>query len=241
MIEGVTEAQDVAKPEAANTQSNSDKALNFRRLEAAKEQEREARIRAELQAEQLRKEVDAIKQMLTPQEKDPLDDMDGYVEPAMLRAKLEKERAAYERRAEEIARKTYEEHKKRDYESNYMQRLKQEFSDFDQVMTQDNLVLLEEADPVFVEAVLDNPDEYKRRKMAYLKVKSLKSQAKKVEEPSIRQTVEENARNPFHIPSGSGTPTAIEFDVRSKSAREAAYAKLKAAQRRPIGGQGPNG
>lgn len=243
MIDGVTDTQEVAKPETTQLNSASDKALNFRKLEAARDAEREARIRAEMQAESLRKEIESIKDMLRPPEKDPLDEVDGYIDPAVFKAKLEKERAAFERRAEEIAKKTYEEQKRREEQTNFLQRLKTEYSDYDQVMTEDNVKELEENAPEFLSVVLEIPDEYVRRKQTYNFIKRQKQRApvqKEPETPSIKQTVDENLRNPFYIPAGAGIPAAVEFDVKSKNARELAYAKLKAAQRRPIGGSLPN-
>jgi hypothetical protein len=80
------------------------------------------------------------------------------------------------------------------------------------------------------------PDEYARRKVVY---ELLKREKPKGEEPSIKSKVEENAKNPFYIAPGIGTPAAVDYDLNTPSSKAAAYAKLKAAQRRPIGsGQG---
>jgi len=236
MTDGVTE-QEIASPEKSS--ELSDKELNFRRLEALRDNEREARLRAELQAESFRNELDQLKQMLTPKEKDPLDDApDEYVDTNRLKAKLAQERAAFERRAEEIARRTYEQQRSEDEKKNYLGRLRTEFRDFDEVLNENNIVALEKTDPVFLKAVMQIPDDYERRKLAYEHIKSRNSSAP-VSKPSIRETVEENAKNPHYIPPGSGTPAAVEFDIRSKEARDQAYAKLKAAQKRPLGGGQP--
>lgn len=235
MTDGVT-TQETANPENKATQSQdalSNKEMNFRRLESMRDQEREARIRAEMQAEHMRKELEEIKTMLRPKESDPLDEVEDYVDPARLRAKLDKERASYERKAKEIARETYESIEREREQKNYLQRLKSEFSDFDQVMNPDNLNILAQNHPAFVESVLNIPDEYTRRKIAYQYVKSAIPRSE--ERPSIKDKVEENKTNPYYIPPGSGTPTAVEFDIRSKNARNQAYEKLKQAQRRPIG------
>lgn len=242
MNEGVND-QESAVPEKEVPAQNvvSDKELNFRKLEAAREQDREARIRAEMEAQMLRREMEEIKQMLQPKEKDPLDGVEDYVDPARLIAKFDKERSAFERKAKEIAKKTYEELEQQKVENekkNYLQRLKKDLPDFDQVMNEASISQLEKIDPVFLETVLAVPDDYERRLMTYKKLKSL---SKPEEKKSIQTKVVENQQNPYYIPNGSGTPAAVQIDLRSKEAREAAYAKLKAAQRRPIGnGQAPN-
>lgn len=230
--------QDVAVPaEVKSTQQVlSDKELNFRRLEQEREREREARIRAEMQAQMMQQEIENIKQLLKPKEKDPLDDIGEMDDTSQIKAKFQKkldlERATFERKAEEIARKTYEEQKKQDEQKNYLQRLKSEFRDYDDVMTENNIASLEQQNPVFLKAILQIGDEYERRKLAY---EYLRAGTKKPDESSIKNKVEENQKNPYFIPASTGTPTAVEFDIRSKSARDQAYQKLKQAQRGPIG------
>ncbi len=231
--------QVTGKPETKQTpdQGVSDKEYNFRKLEAAREADREARMRAEMQAEELRKEMQEIKTMLRPKEIDPLDGVEDYVDASRLRAKLEKERANSNEEARRIAKQTYQEEKQLDEKRNYLTRLKQQLSDYDEVMTETNLIELEKSDPVFLRAVLRDKDDYTRRFDTYEKIKSMKSQVQRTkdETPSIKEKVEQNLQNPYYIPPSSGTPSAIEFDLSSKASRDQAYAKLKAAQRRPIG------
>jgi len=235
-------SQETVPPETAapSQEALSNKELNFRRLEAAREAEREARIKAEMQAEAMRRELADIKEMLKPKETDPLDDVEDYVDPARLRAKLEKERARSNKEARAIAEQIYEEHKQKDEKENFLPRLKMQYPDYDQVMNETNLAALEQADPVFIKAILANKDEKERRMLAYEKIKSMQVQQKPKTEPSIKERVEENSKNPYYIQPTVGTSaSAIDFDISSKSAREAAYAKLKAAQKLPIGGGGP--
>jgi hypothetical protein len=237
MNEGVTN-QEIATPEKEKPQEGlSDKEINFRRLEAAREIEREARVRAEMQAEAMRNELEEIKKMLQPKETDPLDDAEDYVDPARLRAKLEKERAHFKKEAREIAKQTVREEREQEEKRNFLQRLKGQFSDYDQVMNEANIANLEKADPVFIETVLQVPDDYTRRLTTYKKLKSMQQVAPKTEEkaPSIKERVEENAKNPYYIAPSVATPSGVDFDVKSKEARTQAYEKLKAAQRRPVG------
>lgn len=235
MSEALNENQETARPEKLNDNVSERSRENFRRLEAAKDAEKEARIRAEMQAEQLKREMEEIKQLLKPKEVDPLDDVEDFVDPARLRAKLEKEREAFRKEASKIANEIYESKRREDEQKNVIPKLKSQFSDYDEVMNEDNLIRLEQENPEFLEAVLDIKDDYKRRKLTYDYLK--KSVKVAPQEPSIKQKVEENQRNPYYFESGSGNPMALDFDVKSPQARETAYQKLKQAQRRPIGGQ----
>lgn len=236
MSNGVKEP---ASPEPVKTEAIiSDKAReNFARLEQAREVEREARIRAEEQANAMRRELDYIKQMAIPKEKDPLDDLQDIadLDPNRLRASLSKRDAAMERKAEEIAKRMIEAEKANVAladKKNFLQRLRQNYSDYDSVMNESNIASLEKTSPEFLEAVLEIPDDFVRRQKTYGFIKKNLQQAES--RPSIKEKVQENMENPYHIPTGSGMPTAVDFDIRSKSARDAAYQKLKEAQRKPI-------
>jgi hypothetical protein len=236
MTEGVNEQANAQPEKAQSHEGLSNKEFNFRKLEAAREADREARIRAEMQAEQMRNELREIKEMLQPKEQDPLDGVEDFVDPVRLKAKLEKERTRFTREAKEIAERTYEERKQKDEKANFFQRLRGQFSDYDEVMNETNLAHLQEEDPVFLDTVVKVPDEYERRLDTYKKIKSMQAKKPKLEErASIKEKVEENMRNPYFIQPSSGNPSAVEFDIRSKSARDQAYQKLKAAQKMPIG------
>lgn len=246
MEEGVN-TQEAAAPESQKDlpqQNNfSENARqNFARLESAREAEREARMKAEMQAQLMRQELEMYKESMKPKEKDPLDDIDDMDDPATIRNKfklqLEKERVKLKREAKEIAKETYAELKKQDDQENVIPRLRSQYSDYDAVMNKENLSRLEQEDPVFLETVLLVGDDFERRQKTYKKLKSL---SPKPQEPklSIKEKVEENSKNPFYIPAGSGhanSPVdAIDFDVKSPAAKQHAYAKMKAAQRRPLG------
>lgn len=237
MTEGVKE-QEAAAPEKAP----SDKELNFQRLREErerdrieKEREREARIRAEMKAEMANRELEQFKEMMKPKEADPFDSED--IDPDLktrLQRKLANERQEIIKEAEKIAESVYEKRRDQELKSSVPQRLKYEFNDYDQIMNEQNIIELEQNHPAFTKAVLQIPDEYERKKLAYEYIKN--TQTKKTKENlSIKEKVNENMQNPYYIPSSSGTPSAVEFDVKSPAAREAAYAALKAAQRRPLG------
>ncbi len=230
MTEGVKD-QAIAEPEQ---KALSDKEINFRNLEQARDQEKEARMRAELQSEMLRKEMDEIKELLKPKEVDPLDGDD--IDPDLrnkVNARFAKERATFERKAEEIAKSTYsriEREREEADKKNFLPKLKKKYADYDDVMSAQNLKVLEEKDPVFLRTVLLVPDEYERRKLTYKKLKTFKD-----ETPSVKDKVKENQKNPYYIHAGAApTSNAIGFDLNTKEARDAAYKMLKDAQRKPL-------
>jgi hypothetical protein len=242
MTEGVND-QAIAQPEkeAVQTESLSDKERNFRRLEAARDQEREARIRAQMEAEELKKRLDHIEQMMQPKEIDPLDEVQDItdLDSNRFKAILSDREAKLERKAKQIAKTAIQEHEQEKKKTNFREELRRQHQDYDTVMNEQTIAYFSEREPEAVAAITAIEDPYVRCEQAYHFFK--KKMPAKEEKPSIKEKVEENSQNPYYIPSGSGTPpySAVEFDVRSPSAQKAAYAKLKEAQRRPIGnGQG---
>lgn len=223
----------LAMPAESLNEGLSDKEMNFRRVEASREAEREARLRAEMKAEQMHAELQQIKAMLQPRESDPLEGVEDFVDAKVLRAKLEKERNLFKKEAKEIALQTVRQEREEEKKRNWHERLQSQFPDFDQVMTDTNLAYLEKADPVFCETVLEVQDDYSKRLKTYKKLKTLSTAQN---QPSIKEKIEENAKNPYFI-AGS-VPTGpydalngVDFDVGSRAARDKAYAKLKSAQK----------
>lgn len=238
MSEGVKEQDAAALVKEDKPQPVfSDKAReNFERLEKSKEEERERRVKAEMEAALMKQRLEMLEQRLQPQESDPLDGVEDYVDKDRFKAALEQNNRRLNREAEEIADRKLREWKQQEHKENHMQRLKSEFPDFGQVMTADNVVKFEETHPEFVQSLMHIQDDYERKRLAYNFFK--RNTPKEEPRQSIKERVEENKLNPYHIPSGSGVPSAMEYDLKSKSARDAAYAKLKAAQKNPIGGNG---
>lgn len=229
--------EDVKAPEAVTPETQtqvSDKSReNFARLEAAKQVERDARIRAEIERDMLKQQIAAAN---TIKEPDPLDDVEEFVDKVQLQKIRQKDRTDFQKEAEVIANRTYESKKLEEDKKNFLPKLRQEFKDYDQVMNERSVAELEEKAPKFLASVLKISDDYERRLLTYeyLKARQPTKPAEDAKQ-SIQDRVLENQTNPYYIPSGTGTPTALEFDIKSKSARDAAYSKLKAAQRRPLG------
>lgn len=237
MINGVKDEQETAKPDATVSQTSDKARENFARLESAKQAEREARIRAEMERDMLKKQLETATRV---EEKDPLDDVEDYVDKERLQQIRTKDRAAFKKEAEEIANRTYQARRDEEERRNFLPKLKQKFSDYDQVMNEQSIADLEQKSPEFLASVMRVSDDYERRLLTYEYLKASKEKQKAAPEvekqkQTIMDRVEENQRNPYYLNGSSGSPTAIEFDVRSKSSRDAAYQKLKQAQRNPIG------
>jgi len=236
MTEGVKEQGPLAEPvQNEKPQLTSDNSReHFRRLEQSKEDERERRVKAEMENALMKQRLEMLEMQNRPQEKDPLADVQDFVDPTSLKAAFAQERRHLKKEAEDIADKKLKEWKQQEEKSNHMNRLKSEYPDFGSVVNQDNVVRFEQSHPEFVQSLLHVTDDYERKKLAYNFFK--RNAQPEAPKPSIKEKVEENRTNPYMIPSGSGTPTAVDYDLKSPQARQAAYAKLKAAQRNPLGG-----
>jgi hypothetical protein len=157
---------------------------------------------------------------------------DELIDKAKLQRIREKDRENFRKEAEQVARQTYAQ---LDNE-NFAQKLKYAYPDYDQVVNSANAEKLQEKDPEFMSLLAEVKDEFKRREMAYKKMKKLASEEEK---PKVKaqDVVEENrkAAGNFFTPSGQGpmnNPYGFEFDVRNPQAKAQAYQKLKAAQKR---------
>jgi hypothetical protein len=211
-----------ATPAAANT----DKELNFAQLRKQKDQ-----LAYQLEAEraQRNQEIEALKAQMQELKshrsrvEDEEDSSEPYVDNKRLDRKLQSLEQKFDRKVEERARAIVNE----ENQKNFMVRLRSEYKDFDDVLTEDNAAKLEQTNPKLAQLILNVPDEYQRRLMAYEAIK-LAGFNKKAE-PVMQAKVDQNARNPYYHPqsSGSGTPTMGDF---SKAGQKAAYEKMKALQ-----------
>lgn len=233
-------AVDVKSPEVVNQGANqsqeaqkNDREVNFERLRKKTEaleleiQKRDALLQQQQQA------LQQLESRFTPQ-RDDLDALpdDELLDKAKVKRLLEKERTNLRKEAEEIARQTYQ---KIDSE-NYQQKLYSAFPDYDSVVNAENAEKLQANDPEFMSLLAEVKDEYKRREMAYKKMKKL---AAAEDKPKVKaqDVVDENRKiaGAYYTPSGQGpsaNPYAFEFDVRSKEAKLKAYERLKSAQKR---------
>lgn len=231
-------AQDVNSSEPVNqatkqAQEQSDREINFAALRKKTEaleqelQKRDALLNQQQQA------LNQLQSRFAPSDRDELDSLpdEELIDKAKFKRLIEKERQNLRKEAEDVARQTYQ---KLDSE-NYQQKLYSAFPDYDQIVNSANAEKLQEKDPEFMSLLAEVKDEYKRREMAYKKMKKLAAEA--APKVKAQDVVEENRKtgSNFYSPGGQGpssNPYAFEFDVRNKDARAKAYERLKAGQKR---------
>lgn len=247
MIEGVTENQAIANPDnqvVLQNETLNDKELNFRRLEDQRNQEKEGRLRAELQAEKsqmqtdmIQQQFESLKQMMTPKEKDPLDEIEDLSEldPKKLKEILSRRDTNIRKETEESVLRRIEEDKKEKKRTDFLKILQEKYDDFDSVMNKEVVERFREQEPDALDALFAIEDPYVRCEKSYKLIKKKLGNKTQDQTNNIKDRIEENLTNPYMIRSSSVSPGAIDFDVRSVSKKQEAYAKLKAAQRRPIG------
>lgn len=242
MTTGVTD-QAIAAPEQVVTQqAASDKELNFRRLEEARERDREERLKAQFERDALKQQLDAILQASKPKEPDILDglEQDSYVDVAKFRAVQEKQRSIVLKEAEERARQAARDEFEQLNKKDYRRRLQSEFSDYNQVVTDESIKRFAEENPILADTLVQYvPDQFEQGKRIYLELKKSKAALQTEVKPSVQDKVTANQTNPFYHQGMSGaTGTDIDFNVGDRSQRDAAYARLKAAQKNPVAPRG---
>jgi hypothetical protein len=221
----------VANPAPEAEQKSSDKEVNLRRLAQAKERAEQERDQKAAENAQLLQKLQQFesRQMVDNDDDNDLVD-DGYVEARKLRKTLsrfeQKLDQKIEKKAEEKARFLLEEERQK----SFMFRLKAEYPDFDQVVTDEAANKFQTQFPGLAESILRNPDEYERRKLAYEAIKGLNTQEKKVQEKSMQEKVDQNRRNLYFTPTGvaEGAKPMGDFSAEGK---KAAFEKMKALQR----------
>lgn len=222
------------EPKQTSEAKRDDREVNFERLRKKTEA-----LETELQKRDalLRQQQDALNQLqarFQPVDRDELDTLpdEELIDKAKFKRLIEKERQNLRKEAEDVARKTYAQIDN----ENFASKLKMSYPDYDQVVNSTNAEKLQEKDPDFVALLGEVKDEFKRREMAYKRIKKVMQEQ---EPPKVKaqDVVEENRQKSgaFYSPQGQGpmsNPYAFEFDVRSKEARAKAYERLKTAQKR---------
>ena len=157
--EEVSEATQVA-PEA----NESVESINFRKMREDRDKDREARIRAEYESEKMREYINNIEAQKQKQsEPEVLDD--EYVEYKEFKNVKDNQRIHQEQSIR------YEKMLSDQEKQLARMRLVSEFKDYDSVVTEKNLDVLERKHPELSPAILNAASEYDCGKAAYLFVK----------------------------------------------------------------------
>lgn len=186
-------------PEADQAQEKSDKELNFQRLREAKQQlERENRELREW------RERESAPKEKPPEEEISIED-DDLVEGKVVK-KIYSELKDLKK-----FRQSYEEEKI----ASIPDRLKTKFSDFDQVVTQENVEKLKHAEPELYASITAGGDLYAKGVSAY---KTIKAMGIVKEDPYVSQKeqVQKNQSRPASVQAIKGQGALSEANIFAK-------------------------
>lgn len=136
---------------------------------------RERAERAEREREEALQYIRSLQQASTqPKQAQPQEeDFDLHIDDeALVEGKQLKQMAAEIKNLKKAVRQ-YEEKSSKSSQQTLELRLRNQFPDFDQVVTHDNLVQLREINPDLADTILKNEDQFKQAKLAYEMVKQL--------------------------------------------------------------------
>lgn len=198
--------------------SQSDKELNFRKLEAKYERQL-AQERAEREA-QLKRVQEEYENKLNQFQKPDDDDEDIYIDKKRLNRQLtdfEKSlEKKFDQRAEEKARSLMDQRQREQYlkdNPDFYQTLEKHADDF------------AEKSPHLAQSILKMPEGFDRQMLVYHNIKALGLDKPK---ENIQDKINQNQRGPYYQPSGMGSApynnTAGDF---SPAGKKNAYEKLK--------------
>lgn len=174
--------------EAALSPNESIESINFRKMREDREREKEARIRAEYESDRMREYINSLEtQKQKANEPEALED--DYVEYKDFKNVKENQR----KQAEQVS--AYEKALIRQEQQLAKMRLLSEFKDYDSVVTQENLDILERNHPEVAPAIINAASEYDCGKAAYLFVKKFVKENQS--RAHANQTVRQNLAKPM--------------------------------------------
>jgi len=190
------EVQDIEQPvEEVQSTAESVESINFRKMREDREKDREARIRAEYEAEKMRDYINSLEAQKQQQSSEPDMAEDDYVEYKDFKNVRENQR----RQAEQVS--SYEKALVRQERQLAKMRLLSEYKDYDSVVTQENLDLLERLHPEVSPAIINAASEYDCGKAAYLFVKKFVKEDQ--QRAYTNQTAKKNLAKPMPAASVS--------------------------------------
>ena len=106
----------------------------------------------------------------------------------------------------------------------------QQNPDFEQIMG--HAQEFYEKDKELGDSILKMPDEFERQKLAYKSIKLMGLHKKEDPKPTMQQQIDANRRNLYYSPSGASAPPFENRGDFSPAGKEAAFKKMKEAQKR---------
>lgn len=184
--------EEVQRPIPQETDDRQER--NWGRMrEKQKDLERELRMQKELNERLLQMSAQLAPQQ--PQEKDELDEIgdEDYIPKGKVKKLVQREK-------DNIVKATVEEMEKRfqqKEDAQFMDRLKRQYSDFEDVVNTDTLALLEEQEPELATAIAASKDPYKIGVQTYKYIKALNISTKVPEArraKEVEKKLEKNAK-----------------------------------------------
>lgn len=206
----IQENTDAQKPKEAE--------YNFDKIRKQLDQERNEKIK-------LQERIEALERAHKPPKVEDDEESDEpYIDQKTFTKKLSKFGAEQEQRIDKLA----EEKVRVLLEAEKQQEYVRKNSDFNQILSQENIQRFANEQPAMAERMLKMPDNFDRQALLYEQIKALQSTKKAVEEKSaIQQRIDQNRKTPFYQPSGMGaSPYAAAGDF-SPAGQKSAYDKVQ--------------
>lgn len=202
-VENTMAVEEIATPETNPQESNDAphqepvvddrKERNWREIRRKSEDlERKARAQEELIAGLLKAQMSAPPPAPPRDELDSISDSD-YIPKGDVKKLFHREKEAIKKEAVEEARRYWEEQEK----ANFHSKLKNKFSDFDDVVTPETLELFEQEDPELAKTIAELQDPYKMGMQTYKYIKSMGLSAKVPNHRRVKEVdrrIEQNAK-----------------------------------------------
>lgn len=187
-VENISVNQEIAPPETEAAKSEPQDQNQVAPKELPKEESaqdrnwKEMRKRLNDQEKRLKEKDELLERMMIsqisskensqPQVKDELDEIgdDEFIPKGKVNKLVRREA---QRIAEEIAKKETEKALQVQKDSQFLNNLKRQFSDFDEVVNQETLALLEQQDPELANTIVELKDPYKIGLQSYKFIKAL--------------------------------------------------------------------
>lgn len=201
---------------------------HFRRLEQAKkEMERELQMQREMNALLMQQRVAP-----QPQAQPEVDEFaeiadDDFIPKGKVKALAQKEA---QRIARDIVQKELQEERKRQHQETFMTKLKSQYTDFDRVVNNDTLAMLDRMNPELARTIAELGDPYKIGLQSYHFIKSMKLHEALEEPPTpaardSEKKLQQNAKTVQSPQAFSKRPMAQAFRS-SREELEAAYREM---------------
>jgi len=199
------------------TETQNNKELNFRALEAKYQRQLEQERAGRLEAERQYQESQARK----TNHEDDEDDSEPYVDKKRLNKTLAKfgQQAKQDTQSEiqkAVQTALHEERKQNWMKSN---------PDFYEVLQ--HAEKFAQKDPELAEAILEMPEGFERQKLVYKNIKALGLHKPEIKQSSIQEKVDANKRSPYYMPSGVGAAPYSNGGDFSPGGQKNAYEQMQ--------------